>query len=61
MGYAHLTKLASENPDESFVHRTPSTELWDEEIPHGKIKTMSEYLEDVRISILSLVKATKSQ
>lgn len=57
MGYAHLTKLASENPDESHVHRTPSIELWDEDIPHDKIKAMSEYLEDVRESVANLVKA----
>ncbi|KFZ06075.1 hypothetical protein V501_07737 [Pseudogymnoascus sp. VKM F-4519 (FW-2642)] len=49
LGYSHLTKLASERPDETFVHRTPSTELWDENVPHDKIKAMSEYLEDFRI------------
>ncbi|EON97384.1 putative d-amino acid protein [Phaeoacremonium minimum UCRPA7] len=49
LGYAHLTKLASEKPDESFVKRTPSTELWDEEIPYDKIEAMGEYLEDFRI------------
>lgn len=46
--YSHLTKLASEQPKESFVVRTPSTEFWDENVPHAKIKAMSEYLEDVR-------------
>jgi hypothetical protein len=49
LGYSHLTKLASERPDETFVHRTPSTELWDENVPHDKIKAMSEYLEDVNL------------
>lgn len=46
LGYAHLTKLASQQPDESFVQRTPSTELWDEKVPKDKIKHMSDYLED---------------
>lgn len=27
--------------------RTPSTEYWDENVPHEKIKAMAEYLEDV--------------
>ncbi|RFU76056.1 d-amino acid [Trichoderma arundinaceum] len=49
MGYAHLSKLASEQPQEAYVHWTPSTELWDEVIPHDKIKHMSEYLRDFRI------------
>jgi hypothetical protein len=48
MGYAHLSKLATEQPQEAYVHWTPSTELWDEVIPHNKIKHMSEYLRDVR-------------
>ncbi|KAF7551737.1 hypothetical protein G7Z17_g4797 [Cylindrodendrum hubeiense] len=48
-GYAHLTKLASDQPEDTFVKRTPSTELWDEEVPHDKIKIMSEYLEDFTI------------
>ena len=47
LGYAHLTKLASQQPDESFVQRTPSTELWDEKVPKDKIRHMSDYLEDV--------------
>lgn len=46
LGYAHLSKLASQQPDESFVQRTPSTELWDEKVPRDKIKHMSDYLED---------------
>lgn len=45
-GYLYLSKLA-DNPTETFVRRTPSTELWDEAVPHDKIKAMSEYLEDV--------------
>lgn len=46
-GYSHLAKLASDKPDETFVSWTPSTELWDEDVPTDKIKHMSEYLEDV--------------
>ncbi|RSL91642.1 hypothetical protein CEP52_014215 [Fusarium oligoseptatum] len=46
LGYFHLSKLASERPEETYVRRTPSTELWDDNVPHDKIKTMSEYLED---------------
>ncbi|KAL1882131.1 hypothetical protein VTK73DRAFT_2222 [Phialemonium thermophilum] len=49
LGYAHLTKLASERPDEAFVQRTPSTEMWDEEVPYSKIEAMSEYLEDFHV------------
>ncbi|KAL6400983.1 hypothetical protein AUP68_16703 [Ilyonectria robusta] len=48
-GYTHLCKLASESPEETFVQRTPSTELWDENVPHDKIKGMAEYLEDFRV------------
>lgn len=48
VGYSHLCKLASEAEEEAFVKRTPSIEMWDEEIPHEKIKHMSDYLEDVR-------------
>ncbi|KAL6355633.1 hypothetical protein LRP88_11236 [Fusarium phalaenopsidis] len=47
-GYLYLSKLA-DNPTETFVRRTPSTELWDEAVPHDKIKAMSEYLEDFKI------------
>ncbi|RMJ17800.1 hypothetical protein CDV36_002544 [Fusarium kuroshium] len=46
LGYFHLSKLASERPEETYVRRTSSTELWDDNVPHDKIKTMSEYLED---------------
>lgn len=46
-GYSHLMKLASTNPDTSYVHRTPSIEMWDEDIPENKIKDMSQYLQDV--------------
>lgn len=46
LGYAHLAKLATQQPDESFVKRTPSTELWDEKVPKDKIRHMSDYLED---------------
>ncbi|KAL2831398.1 hypothetical protein BDW59DRAFT_157826 [Aspergillus cavernicola] len=49
LGYSHLLRLASDRPDESFVHRTPSVEFWDENIPHDKIKAMAAYLEDFRI------------
>ncbi|KAJ4248789.1 D-aspartate oxidase [Fusarium torreyae] len=45
-GYFHLSKLASERPEESFVRRTPSTEYWDDNGPRDKIQAMSEYLED---------------
>lgn len=47
MGYAHLSKLATHHPEESYVQWTPSTELWDEDIPRDKIQHMSEYLKDV--------------
>lgn len=56
-GYRHLTKLASERSDESFVRRTPSTEFWDEEVPFHKIKTMSGYLEDVRMQNPQIIDA----
>ncbi|KAL6857408.1 D-aspartate oxidase [Amphichorda felina] len=49
LGYAHLTKLATECSEESYVKRTPSTEYWDDQVPHDKIKNMSEYLEDFKI------------
>jgi len=39
--------LASERPEEAYVHWTPSTELWDEHVPLDKIQHMSEYLKDV--------------
>ncbi|EWZ89414.1 hypothetical protein FOWG_09115 [Fusarium oxysporum f. sp. lycopersici MN25] len=45
-GYFHLSKLASERPEQSYVKRTPSTELWDDNVPSDKIQAMSEYLED---------------
>ncbi|CAO2655161.1 Nn.00g102250.m01.CDS01 [Neocucurbitaria sp. VM-36] len=45
-GYAHLGKLASETPGKTFVQRTPSIEMWDENVPCDKITAMSEYLED---------------
>ncbi|KAM5350231.1 hypothetical protein ACJ41O_006736 [Fusarium nematophilum] len=48
-GYAHLCKLASERPEETFVKRTPATEYWDDNVPHDKIKAMAEYLEDFRV------------
>ncbi|KAH6675236.1 hypothetical protein F5X68DRAFT_140256, partial [Plectosphaerella plurivora] len=48
-GYAHLARLASRNPDEAFVQRTPSIEFWDSQVPHDKISTMAEYLEDFRV------------
>ncbi|PHH62113.1 hypothetical protein CDD81_7544 [Ophiocordyceps australis] len=49
MGYAHLQKLASEVPTESFVARTHSVEYWDSNIPHDKVKTMATYLEDFQV------------
>ncbi|KAJ3545788.1 hypothetical protein NM208_g2336 [Fusarium decemcellulare] len=48
VGYFHLSQLASEKPQETYVRRTPSTEMWDDNVPHDKIKAMSEYLEDFR-------------
>ncbi|KAF4459653.1 D-amino-acid oxidase [Fusarium albosuccineum] len=48
LGYIHLTKLASEKPQETYVRRTASTEMWDDNVPHDRIKAMSEYLEDFR-------------
>lgn len=47
LGYSHLTQLASTAGQESFVKRTPSIEYWDEAVSEDKIKSMSEYLEDV--------------
>lgn len=47
-GYAHLTNLAETDPAKSFVEYTPSTEFWEETVPHEKIKHMSGYLKDVR-------------
>jgi hypothetical protein len=47
-GYAHLTKLAEIDPVKSFVEYTPSTEFWEETVPHEKIQHMSGYLKDVR-------------
>ena len=52
-GYAHLASLADNQSQESFVARTESFEYWDENVPHHKIQTMSEYLQDVRCSIPS--------
>ncbi|SPN96474.1 probable D-amino-acid oxidase [Cephalotrichum gorgonifer] len=49
LGYAHLAKLATEQPRESFVRRTESIEYWDENIPHDKIKSMADYLEDFKV------------
>ncbi|KAF4967978.1 hypothetical protein FSARC_4539 [Fusarium sarcochroum] len=49
-GYFHLSKLASERPEESFVRRTPSTEYWDDNGPRDKIQAMSDYLEDYNSS-----------
>ncbi|PTB38477.1 uncharacterized protein TrAFT101_011424 [Trichoderma asperellum] len=50
LGYSHLCKLASQGePHRTFVQRTPSIELWDEDVPEEKIKHMSEYLEDFRV------------
>ncbi|MBE3041225.1 hypothetical protein IMZ48_01285 [Candidatus Bathyarchaeota archaeon] len=48
LGYAHLAKLADTASSESFVAKTDSFEYWDENVPHHKIQTMSEYLQDVR-------------
>ena len=49
MGYAHLSRLAATpaSAAESFVESTPSTEYWDDVVPHDKIRHMSEYLKDV--------------
>ncbi|KAK1772068.1 hypothetical protein QBC33DRAFT_525579 [Phialemonium atrogriseum] len=49
LGYSHLAKLASDNPEEAFVEWTASTELWDEAVPHAKIKAMSDYLKNFRV------------
>ncbi|POR39507.1 D-amino-acid oxidase [Tolypocladium paradoxum] len=49
MGYAHLTRLASERGEEAYVARTHSIEYWDADAPHDKIKAMSDYLEDFKI------------
>lgn len=48
LGYAHLARLADSVSKEAFVSRTESFEYWDENVPHDKIKNMSEYLQDVR-------------
>lgn len=50
LGYRHLLQLATHNSAESFVARTPSTEIWDDVVPQDKIKIMSEYLENVSLS-----------
>ncbi|XP_044715689.1 FAD dependent oxidoreductase domain-containing protein [Hirsutella rhossiliensis] len=49
LGYAHLGRMASEHGREAFVARTHSIEYWDASVPHDKIRTMSEYLEDFRM------------
>ncbi|VUC29626.1 unnamed protein product [Clonostachys rosea] len=49
LGYAQLTRLESLEGEKSYIKRTPSTEFWDEDVPHDKIRAMSEYLEDFRI------------
>lgn len=50
MGYAHLSRLAAASSSaEAFVESTPSTEYWDDVVPHDKIKHMSEYLKDFKI------------
>ncbi|KAL0938618.1 d-amino acid oxidase, partial [Colletotrichum truncatum] len=49
LGYSHLCRLASEVGPESFVQRTPSIEMWDEVVPHDKIRFMAEYLEDFKV------------
>ncbi|KAI9900976.1 hypothetical protein N3K66_005238 [Trichothecium roseum] len=51
MGYAHLSRLAAtpSSAAESFVESTPSTEYWDDAVPHDKIRHMSEYLKDFKI------------
>ncbi|KAH6892606.1 hypothetical protein B0T10DRAFT_401942 [Thelonectria olida] len=46
LGYAHLCKLESTNGRAAYVRRTQSIELWDCNVPHDKIKAMSDYLED---------------
>lgn len=46
-GYSHLMRLANNDSEASYVKRTPSIEMWDEDIPENKIKDMSKYLEDV--------------
>ncbi|KAI6784019.1 D-amino-acid oxidase-like protein [Emericellopsis cladophorae] len=49
LGYAHLMRLATECPAESYVERTPSVEYWQETVPHEKIKHMADYLEDFKV------------
>ncbi|KZZ97696.1 NAD(P)-binding domain protein [Moelleriella libera RCEF 2490] len=49
LGYAHLMKLASEQPQQSWVLRTPSIEYWDSNIPREKLETMAKYLEDFKV------------
>ncbi|OAA57625.1 NAD(P)-binding domain protein [Niveomyces insectorum RCEF 264] len=49
LGYRHLLALATERSAESYVQRTPSTEIWDEAVPEEKIKTMSSYLENFAV------------
>ncbi|KAG9258125.1 uncharacterized protein F5Z01DRAFT_670775 [Emericellopsis atlantica] len=48
-GYEFLRGIEATVGDKSFVKRTPSTEMWDDVVPHDKIKAMSEYLENFRI------------
>ncbi|KAF0331872.1 putative D-amino-acid oxidase [Colletotrichum asianum] len=47
-GYLHLQNLAATDSRNSFVRKTPSVELWDDNVPHEKIEAMSEYLQDFR-------------
>ncbi|KAJ0103974.1 FAD dependent oxidoreductase [Diaporthe amygdali] len=49
LGYEHLSELADKSPQEAYVHWTPSTELWDQQVPRDKIQHMSEYLKDFRV------------
>lgn len=47
LGYTQLTQLEAADGEKAFIKRTPSIEYWDDHISSDKIKTMSEYLEDV--------------
>ncbi|KAH8171109.1 FAD dependent oxidoreductase domain-containing protein [Sarocladium implicatum] len=48
-GYKFLREIEATAGEKSFVKKTPSTEMWDDVVPHDKIKAMSEYLEDFEI------------
>ncbi|KAH8174104.1 FAD dependent oxidoreductase domain-containing protein [Sarocladium implicatum] len=50
VGYKFLRDMeATVGPKKSYINETPSIEMWDEAVPHEKIKAMSQYLQDFEI------------